>query len=224
MSADTTLTVELRVARGDFRLDVAFAVPAGVTILLGRSGAGKSTTLDAISGLVRPLGGRVALGDEVWFDAELRVDRPVERRRVAYVLQSLALFPHLSARANVEYGVDRALPSAARRARAEEMLARMKVGHLSARRPPTFSGGEAQRVALARAFAMAPRLMLLDEPFSAMDADLRRELAADLRATIAVAGIPVIHVTHQPDEARAMGDRVIHLEAGRVTAPSSPVP
>ena len=216
-----TLEVDVRVERAhgrDFTLAVQFAAPPGVTILFGPSGSGKSTTLTAIAGLTRPAAGRIALGRDVWFDAERGLSRPVERRGIAFVFQSLALFPHLTARANVEYGLPRAMPRAERRQRAEETLARMKVPHLSARRPSTFSGGEAQRVALARAFAPRPRLVLLDEPFSAMDRELRRDFVTDVRAYVAEARIPLIHVTHHRNEARALGDRVLLIDGGRIVA------
>ena len=219
MSEPARLSVKLRVDRRDgFALDVAFEAPPGITILFGPSGSGKSTILAAVAGLVRPASGRVALGDDVWLDTAAGIDRPIHRRKVAFVFQTLALFPHLSAVDNVIYGMDRAAKAAARRARAEELLARLRVGHLAAREPSTFSGGEAQRVALARAFAMDPRIVLFDEPFSAMDRDLRRDLAVDLRAFVAELGVPMIHVTHHRSEARALGDRVILLQKGRVAA------
>jgi molybdate transport system ATP-binding protein len=219
MSDPARLSVELRLARPDgFALDVAFEAPPGITILFGPSGSGKSTILAAITGLVTPASGRVALGADVWLDTSAGIDRPIHRRKVAFVFQTLALFPHLSAIDNVTYGMDRSAKPSAKRARAEALLARLRVGHLAARRPPTFSGGEAQRVALARAFAMDPSIVLFDEPFSAMDRDLRRDLASDLRAFVDELGVPMIHVTHQRSEARALGDRVILLEKGRVAA------
>ena len=219
MSEPARLSVELRLARpAGFALDVAFEAPPGITILFGPSGSGKSTILAAVAGLVRPASGRVARGDDVWLDTDAGIDRPIHRRKVAFVFQTLALFPHLSAVDNVIYGMDRSATAAARRARAEELLARLRVGHLAARKPSTFSGGEAQRVALARAFAMDPRIVLFDEPFSAMDRELRRDLAADLRAFVGELGVPMIHVTHHRNEARALGDRVILLQKGRVAA------
>jgi molybdate transport system ATP-binding protein len=204
--------------RGDFTLDVSLDVPPGITILFGPSGSGKSTTLAAIAGLVAPDRGRVAVGAEVWFDSAGRTDLPVHRRGLAFVFQSLALFPHMTGLANVEYGIDRAVAASERRRRSSAMLERMKVGHLAARRPATFSGGEAQRVALARAFARAPRLVLLDEPFSAMDRELRRELCNDVRATVRELSIPMLMVTHHRQEARIMGERAIVLADGRVRA------
>ncbi|MDB4966617.1 MAG: Molybdenum transport ATP-binding protein ModC [Myxococcales bacterium] len=215
------LEVDVRVerARGrDFTLDAKFTAEPGVTILYGPSGSGKSTTLGAIAGLLTPSGGRIALGSDVWFDADKRISLPAERRGIAFVFQSLALFPHMTALGNVEYGLPRSMPRAERQSRAHEMLGRMRVAHLAARRPSTFSGGEGQRVALARAFAPAPRLVLLDEPFSAMDRDLRRDFVADVRGYVAEASIPLIHVTHHRNEARALGDRVILIQAGRIQA------
>jgi molybdate transport system ATP-binding protein len=199
-----------------FALDVQFEAPAGITILFGPSGCGKSTLLACIAGLLRPDEGRVALGDDVWFDSEKGIDVPAHRRGVAFVFQSLALFPHMSAVHNVTYGMSRALPVAERDARAREILGKLRVGHLADRRPATFSGGEAQRVALARAFAMSPRIALFDEPFSAMDRQLRNELVNDVRTFVGELGIPLVHVTHQRNEARALGNHVILLEAGRV--------
>lgn len=223
MSEPARLSVELHVERPDgFTLDVAFEASPGITILFGPSGSGKSTVLAAIAGLLRPARGRVALGDDVWLDTAAGIDRPIHRRHVAFVFQTLALFPHLSAIDNVIYGMERATTTnASRRARAEALLSRLRVGHLAARKPPTFSGGEAQRVALARAFAMDPRIVLFDEPFSAMDRELRRELASDLRAFVDELGVPMIHVTHHRNEARALGDRVILLQKGRVAAMGS---
>jgi len=220
-SEPATLDVDVRVerARGrGFSLEARFSAPPGVTILYGPSGSGKSTTLAAICGLVTPQAGRIALGPDVWFDSANGVRCPVERRGIAFVFQSLALFPHMSALANVEYGLPRAMPRVERQRRAEEMLERMKVPHLASRRPATFSGGEAQRVALARALAPRPRLVLLDEPFSAMDRELRRDFVADVRAYVVEARVPMVHVTHHRNEARALGDRVVLMEAGRIKA------
>jgi molybdate transport system ATP-binding protein len=222
--SEPSLTVDIHVerARGrDFTLDAKFSAPPGVTILYGPSGSGKSTTLAAICGLLTPQAGRIALGDELWFDAARGIRCPVEKRGIAFVFQSLALFPHMSARANVEYGLPRKMLRAERQRRAEEMLARMKVAHLAERRPATFSGGEAQRVALARAFAPSPRLVLLDEPFSAMDRELRRDFIADVRGYVDEARVPLIHVTHHRNEARALADRVVLIDGGRITATGS---
>ncbi len=219
MAADVALEVRVRLTRPassePFTLDVAFDAPAGVTILFGPSGAGKSTVLSAIAGLLRPDGGRIVHAGEAWFDAASGVDLPPQRRKVAFVFQSLALFPHLTALGNVTYGMV-AVPARERAERARALLARLKVFHLADRRPRTFSGGEAQRVALARAIAIEPRVMLLDEPFSALDHGLRADLVRDVRTLVDTLEIPLIHVTHDRPEAQALGDRVVLLERGRV--------
>ena len=214
------LDVALKLARRGrghaFELDVAFRVPPGITILFGPSGSGKSTALQAVAGLARPDAGRVALGDEVWFDGGARVDRPPQERHVAYVFQSLALFPHLTAVGNVCYGIARSVPRPERVERARRLLERLGVAHLAERRPRTFSGGEAQRVAIARALAMEPRVLLLDEPFSALDQALRVQLAADVRALVDERRLPTIQVTHNLEEARAMGDSALRIARGRI--------
>lgn len=201
-------------------LEVAFEAPPGVTVLFGPSGAGKSRTLGAIAGLLVPTRGRIALGDEVWFDGKPRV--PIHERNVAYVFQSLALFPHLTALENVAYG----LRGDDRRDRARAMLARMRVEPLADRKPRTFSGGEAQRVALARAFVVRPRVVLLDEPFSALDRKVKAELLDEVGGMLAERRVPALFVTHQPEDGTALGERVVFLEHGKVTrtAPMSEQP
>jgi len=207
--------------RGDFSLDVAFDVKPGVTVLFGPSGAGKSRTLACIAGIGRPDRGKIALGSDVWFDTSAKIDRPIHERRVAYVFQSLALFPHMTAEENVAYGIPRVLPAQERRDRARALLGTMRVGHLAARLPRTFSGGEAQRVALARAFAMAPRVLLLDEPFSALDAGVKAELLAETSDWLARERIPTLLVTHHAEEAAALGEHVVMIEKGRVVRESA---
>lgn len=195
------------------RLDVDLAFDAGITSVMGPSGAGKSTLLGVIAGLVTPASGHVALNGDALFDSSTRVAVPPHKRRVALVFQSLALFPHLGVLANVEYG----LPAGdGRRERALNWLGRARVAHLADRRPSSLSGGEAQRVALARAFASEPRALLLDEPFSALDAALRTELATELRTLVAELGIPAVLVTHHREDAYGIGMRVVELDRGRV--------
>ncbi|HVU02635.1 MAG TPA: ATP-binding cassette domain-containing protein [Polyangiaceae bacterium] len=217
MSSET-LSVRLRKSLPALTVEVTFEVPPGVTILFGPSGAGKSTTLSAIAGIVRPDAGRVALGDVTLYDSERAIDVPAESRRLSLVFQSLALFPHLTARQNVEYGIDRKVAASERTERASRMLERMKVAHVADRRPSTFSGGEAQRVALARAFAREPRVVLLDEAFSAMDRELRYELGREVRAMVDELRIPTLLVTHHRMEARLVGDRAVLIRDGRIEA------
>lgn len=217
-----TLSVRARRATATFTLDVAFSVPAGVTVLFGPSGAGKSTTLRIVAGLEGADSGHVSLGDEVWYDAATKVCVPVHERGIGFVFQSLALFPHLTAEENAAYGMERSASRRTRRERAVAILERMKVGHLVGRKPSTFSGGEAQRVALARMFAMQPRVVLLDEPFSAMDRELRRELCVDVKELVTELGVPAILITHHRNEARALGDRMVKLRGGQVEAVGLP--
>jgi molybdate transport system ATP-binding protein len=208
------LRVKIRHPLRDFELSLELEVPAGVTVLFGPSGAGKSRTLAFIAGLARPNAGRIALGDEVWFDGEKKNECAIHDRRVAFVFQSLALFPHMTAIANVAYGIDGAREE--RTEKALEMLERMRVKHLAGRKPGTFSGGEAQRVALARAFAMKPRVLLLDEPFSALDAAVKKELLDEVKGHVEKAKVPALLVTHDTTEARALGERVLFIEKGRL--------
>jgi molybdate transport system ATP-binding protein len=225
-STDAVLSVRVRVARrhqGAFVLDVAFDVPPGITVLVGPSGCGKSTTLAAIAGILTPSAGRICLGAEVWFDDQLGVDVAPHRRRASLVFQSLALFPHMSAEENVAYGVPPAWGGIDRRAKAAAMLERMDAAHLANRRPGTFSGGEAQRVALARAFAHEPRVLLLDEPLTALDPPLRARLAQDVRRLVDEVKMPAIYVTHDVGEAMTIADHAVTLRAGRVLAQGDPL-
>ena len=208
------LRVKIRHPLRDFELSLDLEVPAGVTVLFGPSGAGKSRTLAFVAGLARPNAGKIALGDEVWFDGETKKECAIHDRRVAFVFQSLALFPHMTAEANVAYGIDGTGDE--RRERALGMLERMRVKHLAGRKPGTFSGGEAQRVALARAFAMKPRVLLLDEPFSALDAAVKTELLEEVKGHVEKAKVPALLVTHDRTEARALGERVLFIEKGRL--------
>ena len=213
----TGLDAKIEIARGDFRLSAELSCPPGITCIMGPSGCGKSTLLAAIAGLAVPQRGRVTLGGEVWLDRERGIDVPVHARRLAYVFQNLALFPHMSALGNVAYGMHD-VPRPERAVKAAALLERLGVAHLARRRPRTFSGGEAQRVAIARALARSPRLLLLDEPFSALDRELRAQLTALVRELVAELRVPLVHVTHSVAEARQLADQVVRLERGAVVA------
>jgi molybdate transport system ATP-binding protein len=199
-----------------FTLDVALEFGPGLSVLFGPSGSGKTTILSAIAGLLRPDAGRVTLLGETLFDAQQGVDLAPNQRRVALVFQSLALFPHLDALANVAYGVPGKVSHTERAQRAHAWLARMRVAHVARRYPGSFSGGEAQRVALARALASEPRALLLDEPFSALDQALVSELGAELVEHVDSLSLPVVLVTHDRKLARDLGREVTLLRAGRV--------
>jgi ABC-type sulfate/molybdate transport systems ATPase subunit len=215
------LSVAVRRRLPAFALDVAFDAPGGVTALLGPSGAGKTLTLRAIAGLLRPDAGRIVVGGRVLFDAGAGVDVPARERRVGYVFQQYALFPHLSVGENVAYGLH-ALPRAERAARVAEVLALVGLAGYERRAPRALSGGQQQRVALARALAPAPAVLLLDEPLAALDVPLRRRLAAELRALHERTGTPMVLVTHDPAEAARVADLVVYVDGGRVTAPPAP--
>ncbi len=206
---------------GTFSLDVALSVPPGVTILFGASGSGKSTVLRAIAGLLRPDAGAIAIGSQVVFDASAGVDVPVRLRRVGYVFQHLALFPHLSVEANLAYGLHDQ-PAEVRLSRVREIAALFRIDHLLARRPGAISGGERQRAALARSLVTDPAALLLDEPLSALDHATQSRIIDDLRRWNADHGIPILYVTHSHREVFALGDRVIVLEHGKVAAAGTP--
>jgi len=217
MNSDAGLEGRIEVLRpGGFVLELAFDFGLGVSVLFGPSGSGKTTSLLALAGLVRPARGRITLAGVPLFDAERHLDVPANQRKMALVFQSLALFPHLDALSNVAYGLPRTLTRAARREQARMWLARMRAAHVADRYPHTFSGGEAQRVALARALASEPRALLLDEPFSALDHGLARELGAELAESMALAAMPVLLVTHDRELARRLGRQLTVLNAGRV--------
>jgi ABC-type sulfate/molybdate transport systems ATPase subunit len=212
------LRVSLQIApgrRGPHGLVAECALRPGISVLFGASGAGKTSLLCAIAGLLRPDAGHIALGSQVLFDHVRGVNLPPERRRVGLVFQSLSLFPHLTARQNVAFGAPG--PARARRDVAERWLARMRVAHVAERKPGTLSGGEAQRVALARALAAAPRVLLLDEPFSALDEELRAALAADVASIVAELGLMCLLVTHDRAEGLRLSQRVFELSQGRLT-------
>jgi ABC-type sulfate/molybdate transport systems ATPase subunit len=181
-----------------FELELALRVE-GTVALVGPSGAGKTSVLRAVSGLVRPRAGRIALGDVVWFDAGLRIFRSPDRRSVGLVFQDYALFPHMSVRRNVAYGGA---------SRVDEYLERFRIAHLADAVPGELSGGERQRVALARALARDPGVLLLDEPLASLDANTKIAVRVELQELLREFGLPTILVTHDYDDAAALADEV----------------
>ena len=196
------------------RLDDVFR-HGPVAVLFGPSGSGKTTVLRSLAGLQRPARGRITLGDAVWFDSEKGVETPPQRRRVGYLAQQYALFPHLSVEDNVAYGL-RGLSAEARRDRVRATLERFRIDELRGRRVRELSGGEQQRVALARTLAPGPELLLLDEPLSALDSGTRAALRAELRRDLLRAETPAIVVTHDYTEALALGDSLMVMADGRL--------
>jgi molybdate transport system ATP-binding protein len=208
----------LRARLGAFELDVGFDTEGGRLALVGPNGAGKTSLLKALVGAVDVESGWIRLGERRIVDVEAGLAVPVEERGFGYLPQTYALFPHLSVLRNVEFPmVGRVRGRAARRERAERLLASFGVAHLAERRAAGLSGGEMQRVALARALAVAPKALLLDEPLAAMDVTRRDEVQEFLVEHLTKLALPTLVVTHDIDEAKALGDRIVVLEAGRVT-------
>jgi molybdate transport system ATP-binding protein len=217
------LRVDLQYRTGDFMLAAAFEAPTpGLTALFGPSGAGKSTLLQLVAGLARPIGGRIEIDGTCLFDARERTCLRPEARGIGYVFQDLRLFPHLDVAANLDFGRRRARgrPAALARERALELLA---LGPLLGRRIAGLSGGERQRVALGRALLAHPRLLLLDEPLSALDAARRAELLPYFERLRAERSLSILLVTHQYDDVLRLADSVVLLEQGRVLAAGSPM-
>jgi molybdate transport system ATP-binding protein len=221
-NASAVLEVRLRHRTSkDFSIDVEFDAPASFTMLLGPSGGGKTTVLNCIAGLARPDSGRIAVGSRLFFDSEAHVDLPVAERRIGYVFQNLALFPHLTVEQNIQYGIIK-LTDDERRARMMALVDSFRVTHLLGIKPNQISGGERQRVALARSLVTDPVVLLLDEPLSALDLSTKATILDDLREWNQSHRIPIVYVTHSPEEAFALGEHVVVVEAGRVIAKGSP--
>ena len=210
-------------ARGDtpFQLDVQFEAASGFTILFGASGSGKTTVLDCIAGLQRPDCGRITVSNATLFDSEQGTNLSASSRNVGYLFQTLALFPHMTVRQNIEYGLA-SLDRPEREGRTREIAESFGIAGLYDRRPVDISGGERQRVALARALVRRPRALLLDEPLTALDAVTKARILDDLRRWNARHAVPILYVTHEREEVYALGTRVIVLEAGRLIADGTP--
>jgi molybdate transport system ATP-binding protein len=212
------LRARLRLDRGAFRLDVDLDLPQrGISALSGHSGSGKTTILRAIAGLERAPGGYVALGGEVWQDDARGVFVPVHKRALGYVFQEASLFPHLSVRANLEFG-RRRVPAHERRFALEPVTALLGIENLLERRPDGLSGGERQRVAIARALLASPRLLLMDEPLAALDLRRKLEILPYLERMHAELAIPIVYVSHAPDEVARLADHLVLLDDGKAVA------
>jgi molybdate transport system ATP-binding protein len=218
------LEVRLEKCFPGFSLDVAWGAGDEVVALFGASGAGKTLTLQCLAGLIRPDRGRLVVKGRVFFDSERGVSLPPQERRLGYVFQGYALFPHLSVEENIAYGL-RELSRGERRRRAGAVMERLGIAALAPRRPRELSGGQQQRVALGRALAVDPEVLLLDEPLSALDAPLRRQLRDELMATVREWGTATVLVTHDLAEAFQLADRIVIYGEGRVVqaAPKSEI-
>ena len=209
------LEVALRKRLVDFQLDAAFSAPRGLITLFGPSGSGKSLTLQSLAGTIQPDDGRIVLDGHTIFDSRGGLNLLAQKRRVGYVPQHYALFPHLNVADNVGFGLTR-LSATIRRQRVAELLDSFHLQALASRRPHQLSGGQQQRVALARALAVQPRLLLLDEPFAALDAGLRGALREELAQVQSLWNISMLIVTHDLSDVFALGQRVIVYDHGRV--------
>jgi ABC-type sulfate/molybdate transport systems ATPase subunit len=233
--ANTTkgaLTIAIRRDLPGFSLDIAFSVPHGLTVLFGPSGSGKSLTLQSIAGLFPLDAAHIALDDMVWQDRATGMHLPPQQRHVGYVPQNYALFPHLTVEQNIAFGL-KALRSGANRVsrkartnyerqRVRELIDLMQLGGLERHRPAQLSGGQQQRVALARALATDPHLLLLDEPFSSLDAAVRETLREEMRAFHERVRVPILLVTHDAAEARMLADTIVVIQQGSVRQVGSP--
>jgi molybdate transport system ATP-binding protein len=215
------LAVDVEKQLGTFMVSVRFQATGGATALFGPSGAGKTTVVNMIAGLLKPDRGSIALDESVLFDAKVGIDVPPHQRRIGYVFQEGRLFPHLSVRQNLDYG--RRMSGRPRDAEDFKRIATLlDIGHLLDRRPRMLSGGERQRIAVGRALLMQPRLLLLDEPLASLDAAHKREILPYLVRLRDDAGVPIVYVSHSPAEVRRIATDVVRLNAGKVVAVGGP--
>jgi len=207
------LTIDIRKRLAEFTLDINLSVENNILVLFGPSGCGKTTTLRCIAGLLKPDDGRIVNNDQILFSTEPQTFVPPHRRKVGYMFQEFALFPHMNVKKNIWYGAKQGDPGS--ELLYKRLLHLLKIEPLSNRSIERLSGGEKQRVALARALMAGPEILLLDEPLSALDGDTRLELQTELKRLQKLWNIPFILVTHDPEEAANLGDKVIFLEKGR---------
>lgn len=213
------MEVDLQHDFGGFTLDARFEVPGGLTVLYGRSGAGKTAIINAVAGVQKVDRGRVAVGGRVLLDTARGVNLPPHKRRLGYIFQEARLFPHLSVAQNLRYGRWFA-PRAVRAARAEmgHVVEMLGIGHLLARRPGALSGGEKQRVAIGRALLAAPELILADEPLAALDAERKSEILPYFERLREEVKVPILYVSHAASEVARLATSVVAVAAGRVVA------
>ena len=211
-----SLHVDIRKRLGSFMLDVKFSAENGITSLLGASGCGKSMTLKCIAGIEKPDEGRIELDGTVLFDSAQKINLPPQKRRVGYLFQNYALFPNMSVRQNILCGLNREKDRGAKERRLRDMLRMMQLEGLEDRKPAQLSGGQQQRAALARILVNDPQILLLDEPFSALDGHLRDSLKVEMRDLLERFGREVLMVTHDRNEAYNMSREIAVMDNGRL--------
>ncbi|MBC7499541.1 MAG: molybdenum ABC transporter ATP-binding protein [Herminiimonas sp.] len=217
-SSGSQLRARFKVNYQTFVLEVDLALPGrGVTALFGPSGSGKTTCLRVMAGLERASDAYIEVNGEVWQDDSRGIFLPTHQRALGYVFQEASLFAHLDVRRNLEYGMRR-VPADARRVSLEQAVALLDIGHLKNRKPETLSGGERQRVAIARALATSPRILLMDEPLAALDGKRKAEIMPYLERLHDELDIPVLYVSHAPEEVARLADYLVLLDAGKVVA------
>ncbi len=217
MRISVDIEKKLRDASREFHLRMRFESDADITVLYGESGAGKSLTMQAIAGLIRPDKGRIVVSDRALFDSAHRIDVRARHRHVGLVFQDYALFPHLTVQQNIAFAQNRSwFNRRAVDADARTAMATMQLDALAHAYPSDLSGGQRQRVALARALASRSQLLLLDEPFSALDSELRSRLRDELIETHRHTGVPMIVITHNTDDVAAFGGKVVRVHDGHV--------
>jgi molybdate transport system ATP-binding protein len=207
------LAIDIALPRRDFTLRAKLSLGSETVAVIGRSGAGKTSLLRAVAGLEQRAEGWIAIGESVWLDSGRRLSVRPEERSVGYLPQEYGLFPHMTVAQNIRF---------AARGERPDLLEQVGVAHLAAARPAELSGGERQRVALARALGREPRVLLLDEPFGALDAITRREIREALAENLSRLGLPTLLVTHSFEEARALAGRIAVLEEGRLLQLGTP--
>lgn len=208
------LEVQLNKRLGTLQVEVEFMIAqSGITVLFGPSGAGKTSIINMLAGLLSPDSGRIRVGGRLLFDSRCGINLPPERRKCGYVFQDKRLFPFLSVRSNLLFAAPRES-----RSQLPAVVELLGIGHLLERRTHDLSGGEAQRVAIGRALLSAPEYLLMDEPMSSLDDDRKAELMPYIGKLAEVSGIPIVLVTHSRDELRRLADRIVYLEKGRVQA------
>lgn len=211
-----TISIDVRKKLGSFELQATFELPAGFTAIIGRSGSGKTALLNVISGLTRPESGHIVIAGQTLIDIANKVDIPAHKRRIGYVFQEARLFPHLTVRQNLTYGRWFA-PQIGKSTSLDSVVELLGIDRLLSRNISRLSGGEKQRIAIGRALLTSPRLLLMDEPLSALDRERKEEIVPYLSRLQAETNIPIIYVTHLLDEVADLATSLIEMSEGRAT-------